>query len=365
MRPCLGARAAGAPRAAPRPPVRGPVIRCEQSGGRGGLVWANAATSRGWRAPGAPPPTPATADGRQPFPSRTPAARSAARRPVIAAASRKKDKAGKPAKQDEWDEAALALDYDALSDAVRTLADRLGDRLAGTPIYLIGMMGSGKSTVGKLVGAALRYQFFDTDALVEAAAGAPVAEVFAKDGEASFREAETAVLQALLPYKSVVVATGGGAPVKRENWGLMHHAVVAWLDGPPALLAARAVADGVGARPLLADAGADLGAATERVATLLESRRAQYAQADLRVPLAADAGTAGAAGAPDAASPALVAFRLLRALDARIDADAAAREDFRKFEIKGAGDVKTMRVVPAKDGDGRGGGADGGAAPAA
>lgn len=313
-----------------------------------------------------PRPPPPTADGHlAPSTSRAPAARPPPARTVTAAASRKKDKEGRgkpPPKADEWDEAVLAADYDALSDAVRALADRLGDRLAGTPVYLIGMMGSGKSTVGKLVGAALRYQFFDTDALVEAAAGAPVAEVFATEGEAAFREAETAVLQALLPYKSVVVATGGGAPARRENWGLMHHSVVAWLDGPPSLLAARAVADGAGSRPLLADAGADVAAATERVASLLETRRAQYAQADLRVPLVADAGAAGSGSAPPAAaSPALVAFRLLRALDARIDADAAAREDFRKFEIKGVADVQTMRVVPAKEGEG----GNGGGAPAA
>lgn len=234
------------------------------------------------------------------------------------------------------------------------VADRLADKLAGTPVYLVGMMGSGKSTVGKLMGAALRYQFFDTDALVEAAAGAPVAEFFETEGEASFRDAETAVLQALLPYKSVVVATGGGAVLKHENWGLMHHAVVVWLDGPAGLLAARAAADGVASRPLLADAG-DAGAAA-RVESILAARRDMYAQADVRVPLTASV----EGGSGDAASPALVTYRLLTALDARIDADAASREEERKFEIHGVRDVSTMRVVPA-----RGEGEGDGTAPAA
>ena len=242
------------------------------------------------------------------------------------------------------------------------MAERLGDKLSGTPVYLVGMMGSGKSTVGKLVGAALKYQFFDTDALVEAAAGAPVAQFFEEEGEASFRDAETAVLQALLPYKSVVVATGGGAVLRRENWGLMHHAVVVWLDGPAPLLAARAAADGVASRPLLADAGDD---ATARVASILAERRDMYAQADVRVPLTATAGggDAGSGAAstsappPEAASPALVAHRLLAALDARIDADAASREEERKFEITGVGDVATMRVMPARDKEDTAGGA--------
>lgn len=233
---------------------------------------------------------------------------------------------------------------------MRDVAERLASKLGGTPIYLVGMMGSGKSTVGKLVGAALRYQFFDTDALVEAAAGAPVAEFFETEGEAAFRDAETAVLQALLPYKSVVVATGGGAVLKRENWGLMHHAVVVWLDGHAALLAARAAADGVASRPLLADAGDDGAAA--RVESILAARRDMYAQADVRVPLAAAVGDGGAApAATDAASPALVTYRLLAALDARIDADAASREEERKFEIHGVGDVKTMKVMPARGED--------------
>ena len=261
--------------------------------------------------------------------------------------------------------------------------------------------------MGKLVGAALRYQFFDTDQLIEAAAsaensgGSPpvtVAEIFASEGEEAFREAETATLQALLPYTSVVVATGGGAVTRRANWGLMQHGVVCWLDGPAGLLASRAAKDGISKRPLLraAEAGTGEGATAEastsggdgdgdgdeleaRLSGLLEKRREQYANADLRVPLATS--TPAEASSPSSssptssgASPALVALRLLRALERRIDGDAAAREEERKFEITGAGDKpKTMRVVPAKGGgssgeeegsssisDGGGGGGGGG-----
>ena len=57
--------------------------------------------------------------------------------------------------------------------------------------------------------------------------------------------------QELMPFKEVVVATGGGAVTRRVNWGYMQHGVVTWLSGPPALLARRAVSDGPGSRPML------------------------------------------------------------------------------------------------------------------
>ena len=57
-----------------------------------------------------------------------------------------------------------------------------------------------------------------------------------------------------MPYKEVVVATGGGAVVRHVNWGFLHHGIVVWLDGPPELLARRAVGDGTAKRPMLAQA---------------------------------------------------------------------------------------------------------------
>lgn len=307
---------------------------------------------------------------------------------AASAASSSSSSSSSPGDAEEDDEARFAEDYDALTDAIRVTAESLTEKLSGTPIYLVGMMGSGKSTVGKLVGAALRYQFFDTDQLIEAAASAEkegasvsVADIFASEGEDAFREAETATLQALLPYTSVVVATGGGAVTQRRNWGLMQHGVVCWLDGPAALLASRAAKDGVAKRPLLqqqkaggtaeeastsggaSDAAADEEELEARLSGLLEKRREQYAIADLRVPLLSSSSSTGSKGS-GGASPALVAFRLLRALERRIDGDAAAREEERKFEITGAGDVpQTMRVVPAKGGAssaGEGGGGAGG-----
>ncbi len=59
------------------------------------------------------------------------------------------------------------------------------------------------------------------------------------------------LLQELMPFKAVVVSTGGGAVVRPQNWGFMHHGVVVWLAGSPELLSRRALRDGTGSRPLL------------------------------------------------------------------------------------------------------------------
>jgi shikimate kinase len=264
-------------------------------------------------------------------------------------------------------EARYEGDYDGLADAVRDLAPRVRDALGGAPLYLVGMMGAGKSTVAGLLGAALGYPALDTDALVAAAAGEgrTVADVFAEAGEAAFRDAETDALRGLQPYTAIVVSTGGGAVIRPANWALMQHGVVVWLDGPPGLLAARAVGDGVKGRPLLSggdDSGAapDLEATTARMAALLASRRRSYENADIRVPLEAKPGAASTTP-PPGAPPALVCYRVLRALDARLTADAAAREAARDFTITDAGAVGTMRVVPAKEGGGGGGDAAPGA----
>jgi shikimate kinase len=252
---------------------------------------------------------------------------------------------------------------------VRALAPPVAASLAGASLYLVGMMGAGKSTVAALLGAALGYPALDTDALVAAAAGGgrTVADVFAEAGEAGFRDAETDALRGLQPYASIIVSTGGGAVIRPANWALMQHGVVVWLDGHPALLAARAVGDGLGARPLLGGGGEggappDLAATTDRMAALLASRRRQYENADIRVPLearpasggaAAAAGPAAAAAPPAGAPPAVVAYRGRRALDARLTGDAADREAAREFTVTEEGGVpKTMRVVPAKDGGG-------------
>jgi shikimate kinase len=156
------------------------------------------------------------------------------------------------------------------------------DLLKNVNLYLVGMMGSGKTTVGQLLASQLGYQFFDTDALVEQVAGQTISQIFAESGEAAFRELETQVLSEICAYKRLAIATGGGIVLARRNWSYLQHGIVVWLDVPVDLLQARLEADF--SRPLLQQG--DLG---ERLRTILAERSHLYAQADVRVTVTPEA----------------------------------------------------------------------------
>lgn len=151
-----------------------------------------------------------------------------------------------------------------------------GDFLRGTNVYLIGMMGAGKTTIGQRLATALGYQFFDTDALIEQVTGSAIADIFAHQGEATFRQTETDVLSQISAYTRLVVATGGGIVLQRQNWSYLHHGAVVWLDVPFEQLRQRLQGDSH--RPLLqTDDWPD------RLQTLINQRQSLYAQADVRV----------------------------------------------------------------------------------
>lgn len=84
-------------------------------------------------------------------------------------------------------------------------------------IFIVGFMGCGKSTIGKRVARRIGYGFADTDAMIEAAAGKKIPEIFCQQGEAFFREQERAIIAGFDPDSDVIVATGGGAPCTEEN----------------------------------------------------------------------------------------------------------------------------------------------------
>lgn len=155
--------------------------------------------------------------------------------------------------------------------------ERLAARLQGLNLYLVGMMGAGKSTVGRRLAEALGYRFVDADTVLEQAAGRPIPAIFAEDGEEGFRELESAVLNRIAGWHSLVVATGGGVVTRPVNWGLMRQGVVVWLDAPEPLLLERLRADPT-PRPLLAAADP-----AERLRRLLSERAPLYAQADLAI----------------------------------------------------------------------------------
>jgi shikimate kinase len=158
-------------------------------------------------------------------------------------------------------------------DATLSLKQRLG----GRSLYLVGMMGSGKTSTGRPLAEQLGYGFVDADAVIEQAACCSIPEIFERDGEAGFRALESQVLNAISQRHSLVVATGGGVVTQQENWGLLHSGIVIWLDVVPEQLMQRLRADST-VRPLLQtdDPDAALNA-------LLNQRRPLYAEADLTV----------------------------------------------------------------------------------
>jgi len=120
-----------------------------------------------------------------------------------------------------------------------------------THLLLVGMMGAGKTTVGRLVAEHLARPYRDSDALVEAATGHSVSELFATGGEATFRAAESAALRVAVEPPPAVISVAGGAVLDPANRTLLERSgTVVWLRARPETLAAR-VGDGAD-RPLLA-----------------------------------------------------------------------------------------------------------------
>lgn len=152
----------------------------------------------------------------------------------------------------------------------------LREKLQGVNLFLVGLMGAGKSTVGKLLAHELGYRFFDTDTLVEQIARQSIATIFAESGESAFRDLETQVLAELAGYGKLAIATGGGIVLRQHNWSYLYHGLVIWLDVPVEELYARLQGDTT--RPLLQQPDP-----LHTLQTLLDERKTLYAQADLRV----------------------------------------------------------------------------------
>src|SRR6516165_12727981 len=149
----------------------------------------------------------------------------------------------------------------------------LGPRL----IVLVGMMGAGKSTIGRRLAARLRLPFIDADTEIEAAAGMTIPEIFERHGEPHFRDGEARVIARLLEGGPLVLATGGGAFMREETRGrIAAKAVSIWLkaDADVIMRRVRRRAD----RPLLQTADPE-----GTVVRLLGEREPVYGNADLTI----------------------------------------------------------------------------------
>ncbi len=157
-------------------------------------------------------------------------------------------------------------------------------KLKRTPgLYLVGFMGSGKSTVGPMLADELGWSFLDVDQEIEAEQRVTIAQIFAERGEPEFRRIETEVLTARVRRiqrgRPMVMALGGGAFAQDHNYELLEeNGVSVWLECPLEVVRARIGVDPV--RPLTRDPIA--------MEALFEKRRAAYARADYRVDATGD-----------------------------------------------------------------------------
>ena len=139
-----------------------------------------------------------------------------------------------------------------------------------TNIVLIGFMGSGKSSIGRLVASRLGFQFVDTDAVLVERDGRAIAEIFAREGEARFRDLETSVLKSLGVRERCVISTGGGVILREENRTLLRQlGLVVWLTASEDVIFDRV--SRTNKRPLLHTANP-----RETVTQLLAARRPLY-----------------------------------------------------------------------------------------
>jgi len=154
----------------------------------------------------------------------------------------------------------------------------LAEKLGNASIVLIGMMGSGKSAIGKMVATRLGLEFRDCDAEIEDAAKMTITEIFENFGEPEFRRLENRVIKRLLNEKAQVIALGGGAfMAEKTRREIARRAISIWLTADIELLLAR-VMRRPGKRPLLTK-----GNPRKTLEELLLVREPVYRQADLHV----------------------------------------------------------------------------------
>lgn len=154
---------------------------------------------------------------------------------------------------------------------------RLPDRLGGRAIVLVGLMGAGKTTVGRRLASKLDLPFRDADVEIEAAAGMPISDIFAIYGEPSFRDGERRVIARLMESGPMILATGGGAYINADTRArIAEKGVSVWLKADHDTLMRRVRKRSH--RPLLANPDPD---GTMR--RLMSERYPIYAEADVTI----------------------------------------------------------------------------------
>ena len=149
--------------------------------------------------------------------------------------------------------------------------------IKGRSIFLIGMMGCGKSQTGLKLAEFLKYKYIDLDSLIENLAKKSINQIFNDEGEDIFRQLETSCLKETIKIPSLVISTGGGIVTKTENWGILRQGIIVWIDLDKDIALER-LKNEIEKRPLLK--GNNL---NDLYMNIFQSRENLYSQADLRI----------------------------------------------------------------------------------
>ena len=159
----------------------------------------------------------------------------------------------------------------------QSIIKKIFHTLKGRSIFLIGMMGSGKSQTGLKLAELLKYKYIDLDLLIEKLSKKSINQIFNEEGEDNFRELEASCLKETIKIPSLVISTGGGIVTKSENWGILRQGITAWIDLDKDIAIER-LQNEIKNRPLLQ--GKNL---NDLYMSIFQSREKLYSQADLRI----------------------------------------------------------------------------------
>ena len=151
------------------------------------------------------------------------------------------------------------------------------DKEINKPVVLVGMMGSGKSHVGRLLAERLNRSFYDADKILEEEQGRSISDIFSSDGESAFREMEADLIERLMKKNDAVISTGGGAVVTPSVLSnIKEQSVSVWLQTSVDKIIPRVINDKN--RPLL-----QCGDPKSKLNALMDVRELLYAQADIHI----------------------------------------------------------------------------------
>ena len=159
----------------------------------------------------------------------------------------------------------------------QSIIEKIVHTIKGRSIFLIGMMGSGKSQTGLKLAELLKYKYIDLDSLIENLAKKSINQIFNDQGEENFSELEANCLKDTIKIPSLVISPGGGIVTNSENWGVLRQGIIAWIDIDKDIAIERLKNENEN-RPLLQ--GKNL---NDLYMSIFQSRENLYSQADLRI----------------------------------------------------------------------------------